>query len=162
MEQASDIPFPITSVANAEKWFYWKESISYSAMSPESLGYYWHFVLGATSERCRRDEREATLLHFVRVLYEKKIGEITSRWNDEVTSCEWVDPERIEFHHAQVKLGDVFDYYTKDGVLEFPEWVRFKYVVADYLQNDPRVKYHPARVREFIDKQGIDHLEEMQ
>ncbi|KAE8881324.1 hypothetical protein PF005_g24946 [Phytophthora fragariae] len=157
-----DPPFPITSVANAEKWFYWKESISYSPMNPEVLGYFWTFVLGATSEICRRGERENTLLAFIRVLYDKKIGEITSRWNDETNSCEWFDPERISFYHAEVKLGDVFDYYTTDGVLKFPEWVRFKYVVEDYLENDPRVKYHPERVRAFIEERGLERLEEMQ
>jgi hypothetical protein len=161
-EGAMDTTFPIKRVANADKWFTWKESISYHPMNPEQLGYYWAFVLGAESERCGRDESEVTLLNFVRVLYDKKIGEIASRWTDEGGSYEWLDPERIEFQHAQVKLGDVFDYYTTDGELTFPTWVRFKYVVEDYLQNDPKVRYHPKRVQTFIEERGIERLEEME
>ncbi|KAE8999734.1 hypothetical protein PR003_g25883 [Phytophthora rubi] len=127
-----ETPFPITSVANAGKWFHWEK---------HSLFWYkWTFVLETTSKLCRREEQEDALLAFIRVLYDKKIGEITSRWNDEIHLSEWVDQERISFDHAQVKLGDVFDYYTINGELTFPQWAHFKYVVEDYLKNHTQVK----------------------
>ncbi|KAL3659309.1 hypothetical protein V7S43_015580 [Phytophthora oleae] len=148
-----------------------RDYYNFSVRSNEAVGH-WVFVLAGTSSTCHCDKKNAELNEFIRVLYKKKIGEITSRWNDSSDELrnarfwksteDWANRERIEFQHAQVKLGDLFDYYTTNGVLESPGWVQFKYVVEDYLQNNPKVKYHPSRVQAFIEERGIDRLEEME
>ncbi|KAF1785731.1 DNA polymerase, Y-family, little finger domain [Phytophthora cactorum] len=72
----------------------------------------------------------------------------------------WPDGTPIEY---QVKVGDIFDYYTSsDGILQAPKWKSFLYAVEDYLENDPRLTYHPSRVRHFIEENGIDNLEKME
>ncbi|KAG6954777.1 hypothetical protein JG687_00011600 [Phytophthora cactorum] len=65
--------------------------------------------------------------------------------------------------NLKVKVGDIFDYYTSsDGILQAPKWKSFLYAVEDYLENDPRLTYHPSRVRHFIEENGIDNLEKME
>lgn len=88
------------------------------------------------------------------MLYPQKLGEVIGAWPT---------GDRLEYRHAKVKLGDLFDYYTSsDGTLKVPAWINFKHAVDEYLENDPRVKFHPSRVRQFIEENGIEQLEEMQ
>lgn len=90
----------------------------------------------------------------VKELYDLKIGEVGCYW-DPTTH------QPIDYRYAKIKLGDVFDYYTKDGILIVPKWANFKYAVDEYLENAPQIKYHPDRVQEFIEKNGIDQVEHM-
>lgn len=143
----------IMSVKDCPQWFRWKQLFFDKGC--------WVFVLGSDSAECHQNEQNAQLLSFIHVLYDKKIGEITSRWNDSGDGSwilghdDWDSCERIEFRHAQVKLGDLFDYYTTNGELAFPPWVQFKYVVEDYLQNS-------SRNQAFIEAKNTESLEEME
>ncbi|GMF35407.1 unnamed protein product [Phytophthora lilii] len=138
----------IKRVENTENWFLFVSG-------------HWKFILGNKGTIC--DGGDASLLEFVRELHALKIGEIASRWDRLVLSHEWKDRETIEWRHAKVKLGDVFDFYTTaDGVLKVPHWVVFKYAVEEYLEEEPKIKYHPDRVRRFIEERGMEQLEEMQ
>ncbi|RLN45738.1 hypothetical protein BBJ28_00023685 [Nothophytophthora sp. Chile5] len=91
---------------------------------------------------------------FIRELYPKKIGELGVCWNPRIP---------IEYRVAKIKMGDVFDYYTtSEGVLKTPAWSCLKYAVEEYLEESPRLKFHPSRVCQFIQENGIDSLELME
>ncbi|EGZ17754.1 hypothetical protein PHYSODRAFT_331688 [Phytophthora sojae] len=137
----------ITRVANAKRWF---------TYSPRNA--ILDFCLGHSSS-CSWGEPDASLLKFVRELSELKIGEISTRWDD---SCQSENRLPIDLQHAKIRVGDVFDYYTtSEGVLEIPKWKSSHFAGMEYPENDPRIKFHPDRVREFVEQHGVDHLEEM-
>ncbi|KAK1935430.1 hypothetical protein P3T76_010655 [Phytophthora citrophthora] len=79
----------------------------------------------------------------------------------------WDSCERIEFRHTQVKLGDLFDYYTTNGEFSFPPWVQFKYVVRIICRTIRNLSITRAldeptsglEVQAFIEVKGIDRLE---
>ncbi|EGZ17760.1 hypothetical protein PHYSODRAFT_255770 [Phytophthora sojae] len=113
----------ITRVENAERWFTWRvadadSSSDWRSMYPQLD--YCDFCLGFPSERFEfEEERDAVLLQFVRELSELKIGEVSTRWDD---NCQWEHRLPIDFQHAKIRVGDVFDYYTtSEGVLEIPK-----------------------------------------
>ncbi|KAG1706713.1 hypothetical protein DVH05_027567 [Phytophthora capsici] len=174
----------ITGVeGNVDAWFRWQQG--WILETDWSKSYWWTFKLGETyqietgqydtewynssmhgsGERVRANQepdKALCLVQFVNQLYDKKIGEISSRWDDH-GRLEFQQRTPIEYVHAKIKLGDVFDYYTTAaGILQIPEWACFKYAVEHFLENDPRTKYHPSRVREFIEENGLDRLEEME
>jgi hypothetical protein len=115
-------------------WFTWVPD-----SDPFNRGlYYWAFKLGQTRRQHihTQSEKETCLLQLVRELYDQKVGHLASRWSDAYGSG-LQDGLPIEYEHAKIKLGDVFDYYTtSDGVLQVPRWVDFKYAVEEYLEND--------------------------
>jgi hypothetical protein len=86
-----------------------------------------------------------------------KIGELGSYWCHEPNAM-------FDFKYAKVKLGDLFEFYTtSDGELRFPPWDSFKFVVDEYLEAEAvRTKYHPSRVQQFIDTNGLEQLELME
>ncbi|RLN85760.1 hypothetical protein BBJ28_00021406 [Nothophytophthora sp. Chile5] len=91
---------------------------------------------------------------FIRRLYPMKIGELGSYWDAHMP---------IEYQVAKIKMGDIFDYYTtSEGVLKTPTWSCLKYAVDEYMEESPRLKFHPSLVRQFIEENGIDRLELME
>ncbi|KAF1788869.1 hypothetical protein GQ600_11910 [Phytophthora cactorum] len=96
----------------------------------------WKFILGGHSSSVPADKRVQGLLI--------PTVQPENRRNQQ----QMADGTPIEY---QVKVGDIFDYYTSsDGILQAPKWKSFLYAVEDYLENDPRLTYHPSRVRHFI------------
>jgi hypothetical protein len=165
MEQREQIP--IRSVENAGMWFICEE---------RGFGrYFWEFQLRREGKGVPRGaaitkweprgetDRNAALLTLIRELYDMKIGQVATRWEEEQLFSGPKKQIPIQFEHAKIKLGDVFDYYTsRDGVLQVPNWLSFKFAVEEYLANDPKVKFHPSRVRDFIEQRGLERLEEME
>lgn len=150
MANTTEEKFPLVRVENAEKWVVYDDDGGWTfTLNPE-----W------TNERVRRiwpdhgQPIQNGVLLFIQELYNMKVGEVTDVWPDR---------SLVEFNHAKIKLGDVFSFYTnRDGVLIVPEWASFKFAVMDYHENDPRIKFHPNRVRAFIEGHGIERLDEME
>jgi hypothetical protein len=161
MAEGEEETFPIVRVeGGVDMWFTWETS-SDPFFNRGNL-YCWAFKLGQIRRQHIHtpSEKEVCLLKLVRELYDQKIGHLASRWNDACGSG--LKDRPIEYEHAKIKLGDVFDNYTtSDGVLQVPKWVNFKYAVEEYLENDPRIKFHPSRVHQFVEERGVEQLEEM-
>ncbi|KAG7391838.1 hypothetical protein PHYBOEH_006591 [Phytophthora boehmeriae] len=124
MAFVSDMALPIVCVQDdAELWFKWSENRL--LFGGQVDGHYWEFALGRRLQ-CKPTDRDRSLLLFVRELYDMKIGEIASKWDDHTP---------MEFRHAKIKVGDVFDFYTsRDGVLQVPTWMSFKFAVDEFVE----------------------------
>lgn len=143
-----DLECPITAVENAEKW------------TPSGCFCIRHQYVepwDATNKKITDGIYLSAFddaLGFIRKLYGMKIGEVGNYWDDGTP---------IEYRYASILLADVFDYYTTaNGVLKVPNWSFFKFAVDEYLEESARVRFQPARVRRFIDENGVDRLDEME
>ncbi|EGZ05430.1 hypothetical protein PHYSODRAFT_342269 [Phytophthora sojae] len=74
----------------------------------------------------------------------------------------WWTTVRQQLDRLQLAVYEAPKGWQRDGVLHVPKWTSFRFAVDEYLENDPRLRFHPNRVREFIDERGLEHLEEMQ
>ncbi|RLN49695.1 hypothetical protein BBJ29_009920 [Phytophthora kernoviae] len=116
--------FPIVRVQDdADLWFKWSENRM--LFGGEVEGHYWEFILGWRL-KCAPTDRDQAFLPFVQELHRMRIGEIASKWDDNTP---------MEYRHAKIKVGDVFEFYTSnDGVLEVPKWMSFKFAVEEFLE----------------------------
>lgn len=151
VEEAAN--FPVTSVENLARWL-----TDVGGEYCISLFYGPEGFLVCDYHLSYRDHPDQTKsLEFIRSLYDKKIGELGNSWSSKGEGTP------IEFKYAKIKFGDVVDYYTtSDGVLKVPGWTCLKYAVDEYLEEAPRFKFHPSRVRQFIAENGIDSLDQME
>lgn len=140
--------FPITAVENVDKW---------APSGSFCIRHQYVEPWDATNKKITGGiylSAFADEVAFIRKLYGMKIGEVGNYWDDGTP---------IEYRYATILLGDVFDHYTTiDGVLKVPNWSFFKFAVDEYLEGSARIKFQPARVRQFIDEYGVDRLDEME
>lgn len=153
LHMAEETPrFPVTSVENLDRWLIERDRKRWLSLFTRSnfyeCGSNWAFFWNYYQ---LNDEDH---VEFIRQIYDKKIGELGSHWDCKT----W-----IEYKYAKIKFGDVIDYFTSsDGVLKVPAWTSLKFAVDEYLEESPRFKFHPSRVRQFIEQNGIDRLQEME
>ncbi|KAG7391836.1 hypothetical protein PHYBOEH_006589 [Phytophthora boehmeriae] len=145
--------FPIVEVQDDRgRWFTWS-GYRRDIFRPTAESYYWEFTLGSRLQCRHPNDRERDLFTFVRQLYDKKIGAVSAKWSD---------GRSIEYQHANIKIGDVFDYFTTpDGVLQVPPWRCFAYAVEEYLENDLRAQFQSTRLEPLkLEQRSVLQLEE--